>query len=145
MADELRRLLRRHEGSRSYCYEDTLGYLTIGVGHLVDKRKGGSIPEHIIDALLDYDLEAQRAELVAELPGIAELDEVRQAALLDMEFSLKFEGLASFPLLMLAIHKKDWDEAARQIINSKWATQVGRRGGEIAAMIATGKWPMELQ
>lgn len=145
MADELRRLVSRHEGRRNYCYEDTLGYQTIGVGHLIDKRKGGSIPDHIIDALLDYDLEAQRAELVAELPGISELDEVRQAALLDMEFSLKFEGLASFPLLMLAIHKKDWDEAARQILNSKWATQVGRRGGEIAAMIATGKWPMEIQ
>lgn len=143
--NELRRLLSLHEGRRASVYPDSLGFLTIGVGHLVDARKGGKLPEPIIDALLDYDIDAQRAELVAELPGLAELDEVRIAALVDMEFSLEYEGLKHWPLLMLAIHKRDWEEAARQVLNSKWAAQVGKRAQQIADMLRTGQWPTEIQ
>lgn len=134
------RLISRHEGRRAAAYQDSLGFWTIGVGHLIDARKGGKLSEAIIDAVLVEDIAAQTTELVHELPGLAELDEVRFAALLDMEFSLEYEGLKHFPLLMLAIHKKDWNEAAKQVLNSKWATQVGKRAVEIAEMLRTGQW-----
>ena len=35
--------LRREEGSRPHAYQDHLGFWTIGVGRLIDVRKGGGL------------------------------------------------------------------------------------------------------
>ena len=136
----IRDLISKHEGRVSYAYQDSLGYWTIGVGHLIDKRKGGSLPESIIDSLLDCDIAAAKDELLAALPGVAELDEVRQAVLIDMAFNLGVPGLLGFHNLLLAIHKKDYSAASVDMLNSRWASQVGSRATELSHMMKTGEW-----
>jgi lysozyme len=52
----LRRMLEDEEGRVPHAYPDSLGYWTIGVGRLIDRRKGGGLSDDEIDYLLANDI-----------------------------------------------------------------------------------------
>jgi len=133
-------LLSQHEGRIGHVYKDSLGYLTIGVGHLVDERKGGKLPEHIIDALLDYDMAEHWTELLEKLPWVQNLDDVRQAVLLDMAFNLGVDGLLKFKNTLRLVHEADYRAASRNMLDSLWARQVKTRAVRLSRMMETGQW-----
>ena len=147
MINNVRDLISFDEGRVSYAYQDSLGYWTIGVGHLIDKRKGGELPEHIIDALLDYDIKKHTDELFAVRPWAKNLDPVRQAVMIDMAFNLGIEpfdgdGFKDWPRFIGAVERGEYALAARHMRNSQpWASQVGRRATRLATMMETGLWP----
>lgn len=138
----VRELIELHEGRVPYVYTDSLGYFTIGVGHLVDQRKGGRLPDAIIDVLLDHDIHEHANELFATLPWVRDLDPVRQAVLVDMYFNLR-RGLLGFKETLRHFQSGNWDAAATAMLNSKWATQVGARALRLSTMTRTGAWPNE--
>jgi lysozyme len=140
---KVRDLLTWHEGRVPWAYHDSLGFLTIGIGHLIDRRKGGKLPDPIIDALFDYDLKQHSEELFRALPWARDLDPVRQAVLIDMAFNLGISGLLGFHNTLGAVRDKRWQDAARGMLASKWATQVGRRASRLSGMMLTGEWPKE--
>ena len=127
--------LRRDEGVVAHAYQDSLGYWTIGVGHLIDKRKGGKIPDVIIDMLLRYDIDEKIAELNEKLPWWGFLDEPSQRVIVNMAFNLGVEGLLKFKDFMDALKDGDRNRAASEMLNSKWAEQVGARATRLAAVI----------
>ena len=137
-------MLSLHEGRVPYAYKDSLGYWTIGVGHLIDKAKGGRLPESIIDALLDHDIEEHTAELLKYEQWIASLDEVRQAVLYDMAFNLGVAGLRGFVRTLNAVKAGNYTDAATFMLQSKWAMQVKSRATRLAEMMNTGQWPKEI-
>jgi len=139
-AEKTRKLIERHEGRIPYAYQDSLGYWTIGVGHLIDKNKGGGLPAHIIDALLDYDISTHSEELFKELPWVRELDQVRQAVLIDMYFNMR-RALLKFVKTLGHFKAGDWNAAADEMVKSQWAEQVGSRATRLAQMVRTGQWP----
>lgn len=51
--DPIWRTLETDEGRVPHAYQDHLGYWTIGVGHLIDKRKGGGLTPDEVDYLLE--------------------------------------------------------------------------------------------
>lgn len=53
-----------------------------------------------------------------------DLSSERQAVLIDMTFNL---GSVRWPKLTNAINEKEYDQAAEEILDSKYATQVGKR------------------
>src|SRR3546814_8522584 len=55
--------LNREEGRIPHAYQDSLGYWTIGVGRLIDKRKGGRLTNVEIDMLLANEI----ADTIAEV------------------------------------------------------------------------------
>jgi len=138
--DKIIKMLSLHEGRVPHAYQDSLGYWTIGVGHLIDKRKGGRLPEHIIDALLDWDAGEKWQELLRRAPWVEDLDDVRQAVLLDMAFNLGVTGLLKFKNTLKAVRAGDWDAAAAGMMNSLWAKQVKTRAVRLAHMMRTGEW-----
>ena len=127
--------LRRDEGVVAHAYQDSLGYWTIGVGHLIDKRKGGKIPDVIIDMLLRYDIDEKIAELNEKLPWWGFLDEPSQRVIVNMAFNLGVEGLLKFKDFMDALKDGDRNRAASEMLNSKWAEQVGARATRLATII----------
>lgn len=141
---KLRALLSAHEGRVDHAYQDSLGYWTIGVGHLIDKRKGGSLPEFIIDALLDYDLGKHVRELQERAPWVVSLDDVRQAVLYDMAFNLGVDGLLKFRNTLGLVQAGRYKEAAAAMLQSKWATQVKTRAVRLSRMMDTGEWPSDV-
>ena len=142
----LKDLLALHEGRVPHAYEDSLGYVTIGIGHLIDKRKGGSLPDHIIDALFDWDLKIHREALLRHQPWVAYLDEVRKAVLIDMTFNMGEEpfdndNIKDWPNFIRQVKGGDYKAAAANMRSTTWATQVKGRADRLATMMETGEWP----
>lgn len=142
--DRIRILVALHEGRVAHAYQDSLGYWTIGIGHLIDRRKGGRLPDHIIDALFDHDLREHTEPLYRALPWIVRLDDVRRAVLIDMAFNLGVAGLLTFKVTLACVRDGDYEQAARNMLRSKWASQVKTRATRLARMMQTGEWPADL-
>lgn len=142
--EKIRRLIELHEGRVASVYQDSLGFWTIGVGHLVDRRKGGGLPPAIIDALLEHDVESARAALQDALTWFAYLDEVRQAALVDMAFNLGVRGLLGFKKTLALVRDRDYLAASVEMLDSTWARQVGSRARRLSRMMESGRWPTEI-
>lgn len=140
LSEKLRAQITRDEGKVSHAYQDSLGYWTIGVGHLIDERKGGSLPEFIVDTLLSHDIEKHQRELIAALPWFIELDPVRQAVLVNMAFNLGTVGLLKFANTLRAIRDGSYSGAAMHMLDSAWAQQVGIRAQRLATQMETGVW-----
>jgi len=131
-------LLRLHEGFVSHVYEDSTPekYLTIGYGRLVDKRLGGGISEEEAQYLLNNDIQNCIKILKSKIECWNQLSETRQIVLINMYFNLG-NRLFQFKNMLFALHAKDFDEVAKQMLDSKWAQQVKGRSIELAGMMKT--------
>lgn len=141
----LRRLLneqlRADEGVETCAYQDHLGYWTIGVGRLIDRRKqGAGLRESEIDMLLDNDINDRIFKLREKLPWFTSLGEARQGVLLNMSFQLGVEGLLGFQTTLGLVKEGRHEEAAEQMLKSKWATQTPKRAYKMAEQMKTGVW-----
>lgn len=126
--DEFLEQLERHEGNIPYAYQDSLGYWTIGVGRLIDKRKGGRLRPDEIKYLLRNDVNDVAEALDLNIPWWRSLSPVRRAVLLNMGFNLGVKGLLGFKNTLRFIENGEYDKAADGMLNSKWAAQVGKAG-----------------
>ena len=147
-----------HEGMVLTVYKDSLGIDTIGIGRNL-KDRGISREE------LDY-LDIPNMEVVYE-HGISEadarylalndiaivenelcrvhncvenLDSVRQLVLMDMAFNMGVPRLCKFKLMWNAIHEQNWEAASREMLDSRWARQVGRRAKILSDAMASGEF-----
>lgn len=130
--------LRRDEGVVPYAYQDHLGYWTIGVGRLIDKRKGGKLRDDEIDYLLNNDIEECMADLDKYLPWWRKMTEARQRVLVNMRFNLGLTGLLGFKNTLAAMEKGDYSKASEGMLDSLWARQVGNRAKRLASMMKDG-------
>jgi lysozyme len=137
----LRKQLIRDEGRVPHVYKDSLGFDTIGVGHLVDKSRGGFLPEAIIDQLLDYDIAAKTADLLGRFPWMATLDEARKAVLINMAFQLGIEGLSKFIHALSFMRNGEYTSAAIAFADSKVAReQSPERWKRHCDQLRSGEW-----
>lgn len=140
MSDAALQLLNEEEGRVPHVYPDHLGFWTIGVGHLVDQRKGGRLPDHIIDALLTHDIE-QAETGAATLPGWDALNDVQRAVLISMVFQLGLDGVKGFRNMLAALGVGNLSKAAAHGRASKWARQdTPRRAERQMKILESGVW-----
>lgn len=132
--------LRRDEGTESCAYQDSLGYWTIGVGRLIDARKGGGLSNDEIDYLLDNDVKAKTAEVLQALPWVARLSEPRRAVLVNMAFQMGTKGLLAFHRTLGSIEDGQYSEAALEMLDSTWAKQTPARAMRLATQMETDEW-----
>lgn len=130
--------LRRDEGVVPSAYQDSLGYWTIGVGRLIDKRKGGRLRDEEIEFLLMNDIAEKEEELDAAIPWWRTLSDARQRVLLSMCFNLGIKGLLGFKNTLAMVKSGDYAGAAVGMLNSKWAKQVGDRATRLSEMMRGG-------
>lgn len=133
--EELIEQLVDHEGLELEVYEDSLGIATIGIGrNLVDR----GITKEEAYYLCNNDIAIVELELVAEFPIVSDLDAVRQRVVIDMAFNIGVPRLTGFKKMWAAIHCGDYEEAALEMMDSKWARQVGRRAERLSDMMRKG-------
>jgi len=141
--------LKRHEGLRLYVYDDATGreirkgsrvqgHPTIGVGRLLTSARGLSTIE--IEMLLENDIEVVVDELNRNVPWWNELNESRQAVMVNLCFNLGWPRLSLFENMLDAAEKGNWDRASDELMDSKWFRQVGLRGLELVEQLRTGAW-----
>lgn len=134
----VRSLLFRDEGFKPSVYVDSEGYFTIGIGTLVDARKGGGITFEEALYLLENRIQKAEKALSAQFSWFSGLDEVRKAVLVSMAFQLGTSGLFSFRKTLQAVAESRYSDAADAMLASKWASQAPLRAGRLAEAMKTG-------
>ena len=132
--------LKRDEGEVLHAYQDHLGYWTIGIGILIDKRKGGGLRPEESEFVFRNRLKLLDAELSGRLPWISKLDPARKGVLINMAFQMGVAGLLGFKNTLALIQSGKYQEAARAMLQSKWATQTPARAQRLSNQMATGQW-----
>jgi len=133
-------MLEAEEGRVAHAYTDSEGWLTIGVGRLIDRRKGGRLTDREIDYLLDNDIAEKTAEVLKALPWIMQLDEARRAVLLGMAFQMGTAGLLGFRNTLELVRTGNYRAAGRGMLQSRWAEQTPKRAQRMAQQMETGLW-----
>lgn len=137
--NRLNRLLIKHEGWKNRPYTDSLGNLTVGVG-----RNISSLPfsRDEILYLLNNDIARCDRELSYNFKWYLELCRVRQDAMINLCFNLGITKLLTFKKALAAMEQEDFELAAEEFLDSKWAKQVGAiRSEDIAYMVRSGRYP----
>ena len=119
-------ILKRHEGFKSSVYKCTAGLYTIGFGRMVDSSLSGGITLEEAEFLLKNDIGKCEKILFNKLDFYKDLSENRQIVLLDMYFNLG-NRLFKFVNTLEHIKNKNFEEASKEMLSSKWANQVGQR------------------
>ena len=138
--------LRRDEGDRQL-YDDATGLEiipgsvvhgnpTLGVGRDLVSR---GISDEETTYLLTNDIKNVTVGLDTCVPWWVGLDDVRQRVLINMGFNLGVQGLLTFKRFLAAMAQHDWPEAAVQMQDSKWFTEVGDRAVRLQQMVLTGQ------
>ena len=125
------------EGRRKKPYKDTEGILTIGVGRNLQDR---GLRDDEIDLMLRNDVNESIGECRRMFRNFDQIGEVRQEVLVNMMFNLGYGRFAGFRKMIAAVLVCDWAEASRQMLDSKWADQVGARADRLATAMKKGRW-----
>ena len=135
-------LIKDGEGLRLCTYIDTMGYKTVCYGFNLDRgstrttvqnaggnydalmKVGGCTTQTVCNKLLDKEVASARTIgknfVTVSCPAA-------QAVVTDMAYNLGAGGLGQFKNFKAALQRKDWNGAAREIANSAYCGQVGRR------------------
>lgn len=132
--------LERDESRVLHAYQDSLGFWTIGIGRLIDKRKGGGITSDEADYLKLNDIAKVKAGLDRRLAWWRTLDAVRRRVVMNIAFNLGADGLADkWPNTVALIRMGDYASAAKAMRNNRvWVGQVKNRAERLATMMETG-------
>ena len=131
-----------HEGEVLHAYEDTEGLLTIGIGHLIDPKRGGGITQQISRLMFEEDINVATVRArIAFSHWFDRLDPVRQDVIVMLVFNMGVEGVKKFKLMLAAIEAEDWSKAAYELWNSQWRMQVGnKRARDLTTALEKGSW-----
>lgn len=127
--------LMRDEGLRLRPYRDAVGVLTIGYGRNLDDV---GITQEEAEHLLTNDVVKVTRDCERFFAFWPRLSDVRQRVLANMVFNIGIGRVLGFRKMLAALEHQDWDDAATEMLDSKWAGQVGARADRLALMMRTG-------
>jgi lysozyme len=130
--------IKEHEGYREEVYVDSVGIPTAGYGHAF--LKGSRIPAIVADILFEEDFKAAKIdfEMLVNRCDLGHLSEVRRGVLIDMLFNMGMTRVLKFKKMLAAISNREWGKAANEMLDSKWAGQVGKRSTYLAEKMRKG-------
>jgi len=152
----IRATLDVDEGMRLKAYRDKFGKISIGRGHNLEANPVPGIPAALgtvitMDQALrlaEHDLQKAVSEVYSRVPFAVDLAPARFDVLVMMAFNMGITGLLGFKKMLAALAAGDFAEAARQMLASKWALQLGDgEGGKddrperLANIMRTGEYP----
>jgi len=135
--------LSRDEGRKPVAYTDTVGHKTCGIGHNMDAKPlaaGVKFPldDNDIDQIYADDMEVVFEGLDKDFPWWRDMTYARQRVVANMCFNMGLHNLEEFHNTMAAMKDKRYEEAAKGMLDSKWAKQVGHRADLLADMMIEG-------
>lgn len=143
MYEELKDRIKEHEGFRNTIYKDSLGFATIGYGHLV-KEDDPFVEGHTYSQKLlnDYfELDFTNAVVGAEkLLGNQDMNYKAKCVIIEMVFQLGMTGVSKFKNTLKAVKEEDWDTASDEMLDSVWAEQTPERANELSSTMRSCKY-----
>lgn len=133
--DRLSAQLAIDEGKRPKIYQDTVGKWTGGVG-----RNLSDCPfsDDEIQLMLTNDILTATSSARRLVKCFDQLDDVRQEVLVNMAFNLGYSRLAGFRNFLAYVNSGEFIKASSEMMNSKWAVQVGSRATRLSMAMKTG-------
>jgi lysozyme len=110
---------------------------TVGYGY---NLQDNGLPEDMAQELLRRELDASQSILALNVKGWDKLSHVRKSVLIDMCYNMGWPALSKFKNMFAAIDAEDFEEAARQMMDSKWYRQVKVRGVKLVQAMRTNEW-----
>ena len=141
----LQKQLIHHEGVELQPYFDSEGVRTIGVGRNMETNpiedeigrrldnRGITRDEAML--LLNNDVDKVVRQVKNNIPAYFNVSESRQHVLLDMAFNLGISGFLKFRNMLSALERRDFKRASEEMLDSRWARQVGRRAQTLSLMM----------
>ena len=129
--------LKIHEGFRSNVYTCSGGKKTVGYGRNLQDI---GISEEEAEMLLKNDIYEATNQLLNAFPWMATFSDVRISAMINFTFNVGIGTVRKFSNTIEYLKNEDWEAAADEMMDSKWAEQVGDRAIQITEQIRTGKW-----
>jgi lysozyme len=140
--NKLREQLKIDEGVKYEVYDDHLGYKTFGIGHLITTKDeeygaiiGTIVSEKRVNAVFDTDVNTYIDEAKKVFGNLEEMPQEAQQVIVNMCFNMGSPRLSQFKKFIKAIHDEDWATASVEMLNSKWAKQVGERANRLSDRI----------
>ena len=148
MSPHLIRQLKRQEGFRAEVYKCPAGKNTIGYGHNIDADPVYNVADFDCgitgpqaEGFLVEDIHLAREELFGRFPEMRTLKPARQDSLINLVFNIGLPSFSGFRRMILAIRHGDFEEAAHQMLDSKWRRDVGpNRSHEVSEQLRTGEY-----
>lgn len=147
--DKLRKELAEDEGCKYEIYLDHLGLPTFGIGHLITendpehgKPVGTVVEQERVQAAFNLDIAVTINDCHRLYKDFDDLPEEAQRVIANMMFNLGYPRLSKFKGMKAGVDARDWNEAADQMVDSRWYTQVPNRARRLVARmraLADGK------
>ena len=146
---ELLDLIKRHEGFREKTYQCTEGHDTIGIGFawkdlhfdeevcnkvIEQNRHNIKLSEEVCDIILEQKIDGILGKLHKVAPWVEESNRVVQMVIINMCYQMGVSGVMKFKKALAAMQISDWETAAKELLDSKWARQTPNRANELADM-----------
>ena len=125
--------LTKHEGLRLKPYHCPAGKLTIGIGRNLE---GKGITEKEALMLLDNDIQECIQDLKTIFQAFDLLPEPARRVLVDMRFNLGPNRFRHFKKMIQAVNEQNFTQAAAEMKDSRWYTQVGQRARTLVKMMS---------
>lgn len=138
--NELRQELAEDEGCKYEIYLDHLGLPTFGIGHLVTKEDkeygkevGTVIEQERVQQVFNLDMAVTIDDCMTLYSDFADLPDECQKIIANMMFNMGRPRLSKFKGMKAGVDARDWNEAADQMVDSRWYTQVPNRARRLVA------------
>lgn len=125
------------EGKRAKIYTDTVGKITGGVGRNLSDRE---FFDDEIMLMLNNDIAVVEKDLDKHCPWWRFMTEARQNVLANMCFNMGAVRLLGFKNTLALMQARDYENAAKEMLNSLWAKQVGERSQRLATLMTKGEF-----
>ena len=119
------------------CEPKFRGHLSIGIGRNLEDN--GVVPSEAF-AMFQNDVTTAKKELSAHLAWTDTLDDARYAVFVNLVFNMGVGRLLGFKRMLAAARSANWNEAAKELLDSRYAEQVGARAVRLAEQLKTGLW-----
>ena len=136
--EKLRKELETDEGRVDEIYTDHLGYPTFGIGHLVvehdaeyGKEIGTYVPENRVIKAFEQDIETVLSDCNRLYEDFEDLPEEAQRVIANMMFNMGYTRLSKFIGMKSGVDARDWNEAADEMVDSRWYYQVINRANRL--------------
>tara|TARA_R100001480_G_scaffold151689_1_gene153191 strand:+ start:156 stop:590 length:435 start_codon:yes stop_codon:yes gene_type:complete len=135
---DLMERIKKHEGFVPKIYKDSLGYATIGYGHLVLPEEQWEEGKEYSKEQLEHVFKTDFNNAVGQATGLMDgmdLDDKVREVIIEMVFQLGIGGVGKFKKMWEALRKKDYGEASFQMMDSRWAKQTPNRAESLSKVM----------
>jgi len=134
---DLMERIKKHEGFVPKIYKDSLGFATIGYGHLVLPEEQWEEGKEYSKEQLEHVFKTDFNNAVGQATGLMDgmnLDDKAREVIIEMVFQLGVGGVGKFKKMWEAL-RKDYGEASFQMMDSRWAKQTPRRAEDLSKIM----------